>query len=478
MPITKTLSSHAAAALLVIAGSIASAADLHVPGQFPTITIALANASNGDVIRVAPGTYPETLDLGNKRVSIISTQGPEVTTIDAFGLGSVLRITGGQGTDTVIEGLTIKGGLAYRGAGIFIDGSSATVRNCVFVENMATLTAPGGTDPGDGGGIFIENGELIVESCEFDGNEAVELGGGLYARTNTTVTVTDSSFTNNLAASGSGLALNRAQMTITRSAFVNNGNTEDAQFGGGLYTIGGTVAVEASLFDGNAIFDDGSAVFSRGESKVNIQNSVFTNNLADVGSTPNAVIYANESGTVIDVFHCTIVGNTSAATASLRGFGDGVIRFRNGIIWGNSGTVEISGSVTATYSLIQGGFSGLGNIGEDSSQQPLFADANNGNFRLLQGSPGIDAADTNILLGQNPVDYDGNPRAVDDPQTPNTGIPVYGLTADMGAFEFQVDPVASCPGDIADSNGTLGNVDGQVDFGDLLALLGLAGPCP
>jgi hypothetical protein len=39
------------------------------------------------------------------------------------------------------------------------------------------------------------------------------------------------------------------------------------------------------------------------------------------------------------------------------------------------------------------------------------------------------------------------------------------------------DP-APCVGDIADSNGTLGSPDGQVDFGDLLALLGLAGPCP
>jgi trimeric autotransporter adhesin len=37
--------------------------------------------------------------------------------------------------------------------------------------------------------------------------------------------------------------------------------------------------------------------------------------------------------------------------------------------------------------------------------------------------------------------------------------------------------VPSCTGDIADSNGTLGNSDGVVDFGDLLALFGLAGPC-
>jgi endonuclease I len=35
-----------------------------------------------------------------------------------------------------------------------------------------------------------------------------------------------------------------------------------------------------------------------------------------------------------------------------------------------------------------------------------------------------------------------------------------------------------CPGDLADSNGVLGNPDGVVDFGDLLALFSLAGPCP
>jgi hypothetical protein len=37
--------------------------------------------------------------------------------------------------------------------------------------------------------------------------------------------------------------------------------------------------------------------------------------------------------------------------------------------------------------------------------------------------------------------------------------------------------VEPCVGDIADEFGTLGG-DGQVDFGDFLALLGLIGPCP
>jgi YVTN family beta-propeller protein len=78
------------------------------------------------------------------------------------------------------------------------------------------------------------------------------------------------------------------------------------------------------------------------------------------------------------------------------------------------------------------------------------------------------------------------------------GTPCVGDIADsngtLGASDGQVDfgdllalfglagpcpgGTPGCTGDIADSNGTLGASDGQVDFGDLLALFGLAGPCP
>jgi hypothetical protein len=60
------------------------------------------------------------------------------------------------------------------------------------------------------------------------------------------------------------------------------------------------------------------------------------------------------------------------------------------------------------------------------------------------------------------------------------GIPdlVVAYSGDISLRIFFGRPAATCPGDIADSNGTVGNSDGQVDFGDLLALLSLAGPCP
>ena len=48
---------------------------------------------------------------------------------------------------------------------------------------------------------------------------------------------------------------------------------------------------------------------------------------------------------------------------------------------------------------------------------------------------------------------------------------------DSGGFRLASPVPGPCTGDIADDFGTLG-ADGQVSFGDFLALLGLVGPCP
>ncbi|TVQ50457.1 MAG: hypothetical protein EA377_14290, partial [Phycisphaerales bacterium] len=338
------------------AASAAQAADIHVPGDFPTIPIAINNASNGDTIIIAPGNYFQPIDLGNKQISLIGSGGPEVTTINAFGKGSALRITGGQSLDTVIEGLTFTGGLAYRGGGIFIDDASATIRNCRFVDNHATLSSGG--DPGDGGGLFIENGSLVLENSVFLDNSAADIGGATYFRENTNVTVTDCHFEGNVALFGSGVGTRNADVVILDSTFLQNGTTSLAQVAGGLYvTVNSDVFVDRCRFDGNAIFDDGFAVMARGGSQVDLHNSLFLNNIGADGPTPNGTIYSLDSGTHINVFHCTLIGNSSTdIAAGLRTFGGATMEFRNGIIWDNNGPAVAPGSgspITVSYSLIQ-----------------------------------------------------------------------------------------------------------------------------
>jgi PKD repeat protein len=87
----------------------------------------------------------------------------------------------------------------------------------------------------------------------------------------------------------------------------------------------------------------------------------------------------------------------------------------NSILW-NDVPDEVYGTVTVTYSDIEGGFEGAGNIDAD----PLFVNAETGDLRLQQGSPAIDAG---TAEGAPDVDI----RLVPRPQ---------GCGFDMGAYEM------------------------------------------
>jgi hypothetical protein len=136
----------------------------------------------------------------------------------------------------------------------------------------------------------------------------------------------------------------------------------------------------------------------------------------------------------------------------------------NCVLWHNSPDHFYPGySAAISYSNIEGGFPGIGNIDAD----PLFVDPDNGDYHLAPGSPCIDAADNTAVPMDITTDLDGNPRFVDDPDTPETGNPgAPGPIVDMGAYEFQG---TSCPWDL--------NGDGEVNVLDLIELVMSFGPC-
>jgi len=93
-------------------------------------------------------------------------------------------------------------------------------------------------------------------------------------------------------------------------------------------------------------------------------------------------------------------------------------------VWGSSPVV--------TYSDIQGGYSGTGNI----NANPLFVNAAGGDLHLSPGSPAIDAGD-NTAPNLPAYDFEGDPRIVD-------GDSDGTATVDMGADEFYL-PVLYLP---------------------------------
>jgi len=88
---------------------------------------------------------------------------------------------------------------------------------------------------------------------------------------------------------------------------------------------------------------------------------------------------------------------------------------------------DSTGNPDISYSCVQGGYPGEGNISDD----PLFRDPASGDYRLLPDSPCIDTAGTS----GPPDDLNGNPRPVD---IAGIGREVTD-TYDMGAYEFQLN---------------------------------------
>lgn len=79
---------------------------LRVPADYPTIQAAIDVALPGDTVRVAAGTYTESLEM--KAGICLHGAGPRLTTLDALGEGrTLIDLTGAPGS--VVTGFTLRG---------------------------------------------------------------------------------------------------------------------------------------------------------------------------------------------------------------------------------------------------------------------------------------------------------------------------------------------------------------------------------
>ncbi len=174
---------------------------------------------------------------------------------------------------------------------------------------------------------------------------------------------------------------------------------------------------------GNKAGAKGGAMYTDWSSAPNVYGSLFTGNVA---GTNGGAISATWFSTPGEIVNSTFANNTAPLGAAV--YFDSAYSIHNTVMFGNS-TTPIGGtsSVTVSYSSIQGGALGTGNVNLSASPFIDIDGADNvaGNsdddLHLLTGSSSIDSGSNALVPSELTEDLDGNAR-------------IKG-TVDRGAFE-------------------------------------------
>lgn len=313
-------------------------------------------------------------------------------------------------------------------------------------DNSAVLDGfiiTGGNANGDfiplywGGGIYNENPPTpdwecttagpTITNCRIIKNSAASEGGGMYNRYSCQPQLTNCVFIENMASwGGGGIKNDTSNPNIINCTFENNfaGDSYHSD-GGGLDNEESSPTFIKCIFTGNSA-DYGGAVGNwMGDNNPIFMNCLFSENSAQYGG---AMWYANHffpsNPTLIN---CTIVnnsadyGNALACTPGSFDKPPSNLDLTNCILWNDANEIfNIDGStITISYSDIQAGWPGEGNIDTD----PCFVDVDNGDYYLLSTSPCINTGDPNYIPEPDETDLNGLPRILDG-------------RIDMGVYEF------------------------------------------
>lgn len=306
--------------VLLCIPALLTAATINVPADQPTIMNAINAAAGGDVVLVAPGTYVENIDFKGKAITVTSSGGPLVTTIDGSGsvnpdYRSTVTFVNGETVDSVLEGFTITGGegnfgtfSTWNGGGIYLDSADPTIRYNIITGNH--VTEAGGT----GGGIHLWYcGAGNISGNVIMGNSAPIAGGGVYLAGGSTDIVFENNQiignrVNDIDGYGGGFyafyvgGLNALSLKNTLIA----DNSVDG-FGGGMYVGYGITRLDnCTVINNRAV--NGGGFSCGGTGDLTITNTILWNNAADTGKEG----YVSSSATNVDMNYNDVEGGRAS----------------------------------------------------------------------------------------------------------------------------------------------------------------------
>ena len=424
----------------------ARAATINVPAGQPTIQAAINAALNGDTVLVAPGTYYENIDFMGKAITVTSSGGPAVTTIDGGRVGTVVMFRTNEGRNSVLSGFTITKGASYNnyqnlgisdsnGGGINISNASPTVSRDIITGNAACSR---------GDGIAAEFSSALIQGNTISNNGCASGdGGGIYVGGAGSVQIIGNTISGNffdLGGNGAGITLDDAGTpTIENNTISGNRALGAASQGGGIWIV-----------------NDSDALI--------VQNLIVNNAAGSGGISPGGLgggiyFYVPSGGRGPFLINNTIANNPAAQASGVYADGyDSQSQLINNLIIGIYGypalvcngpppVVQFNDALSSGGNGFDGICAGMAGANGNISAAPLFLNAAS-NFHVQPGSPVIDAGNSGAP-NLPATDLDGNPR-IGDGNNDGTAI------VDLGAYEFTPTTDTLSPASLTFGNQTAG----------------------
>jgi hypothetical protein len=391
--------------------------------------------------------------------------------INGYGGGMIVQSGSPTLNNLIFSGNTAgKGAAYYGGGGMYISFASNPVLTHVsFVANTA----------GSAGGMFNDRGSNPeLNDVVFSGNKAIDASClGNYGGSNPVLNsvIFDSNissnkgcminekesnpilngvtFSNNSAKYGAGMYNYQSSPTLTDVVFTNNAA---GQVGGAMENEDHSNPILTNvLFEGNSAYHEGGGMFNIMGSNPILTNVAFNNNsvtgdgggggmnnynsspiLTNVTFSGNHAVVGGGIGnwqSNLILLNVTFSKNTADQYGAAMYSQESRPKITNTIIWGNTpGNSQIMndrGVSNITYSIIEGGHAGTGNIDVNPRLGTL---VDNGGltsaYSLGTGSPAIDAGSPSECPTFDQFDL---PR-------PEDGDGDGSAVCDIGAFEYRI----------------------------------------
>ena len=354
---------------------------------------------------------------------------------------------------TIANSMFIGNSAGDHGGAVYVDGGSISVENSSFLFNSLGIFHYWAETYG--GAISVNNinrNSVTINQSNFIGNKAATGGGIFISRLDRNpsddldISIAGSSFIDNKASSNRGggimyISGDRTRISLHQSSFINN---TAGQLGGVLNTNGRntSILVTESIFANNSAF--ACAVLSAKGSGLNVAftRSVFTDNkVSEISSQSDADIQANSGGVA-----CVISASVSISNSSFR---NNAASRHAGVLNVEGSTVSIKGSnfqnnqAGRNGGVISTKLSPITLSVTESSFTNNWAGGNGGVMNVVRSGSQLDITDSNFSF--NEASQRGGVLAIAGSELNINQTTFYNNTAALGGVISACNSIATVP---------------------------------